>query len=154
MGFLLFVLFPRAPLYNPQLVTKPNVLPHLVHGAAFYPGKIPEKRFTMRGAGEFRFLISTREEAGCFIMISEYTGKAAAIAQFFNFDRRLTRFNGFSPGTHRTRIRQPRYFQRKGRYYYQFTVIISPDAPLGQPVTIRLYPLKSCDSMVITGQTF
>jgi len=142
--FVLFTLFPRVPLYNPQLVAKTNTVSHLVHGASFSPGKIREKKFRINEEGRFRFLISTREQVGCFILRSENPGRDFIDAEFFNFDHPLTHLKGFVPGTGIDEIIRPLSFQRKKRYYYQFTVKIHRGFPVTQPVIIEFLPLKDC----------
>ncbi|MCK4835729.1 MAG: hypothetical protein KAT17_03795 [Candidatus Aminicenantes bacterium] len=142
IAFVLFGLFPRAPLYNPILVTKTGTIPHLVHGVSSYPRKIQEKRFEIREQGNFRYLISTREKADFFIIESENPESTDISAEFFYFDHKVPDLNLFSSGSHKGVIKEPGYFKRQHRYFYQFTVRIKKYRFKKKPLILQLYPVK------------
>lgn len=142
--FVLFVLFPRPPLHNPVLVNRANTLPHLIHGVSHSPGKISRKMFKLHGAGDRRFLISTREKAECFVVESVNTGGEFISAGLYNFDRRFPNTRGFRPGSHRQTIKNPVCLRRRGRYYYQFTLKVTGDPSQENPVSIEFFPVKNC----------
>ena len=125
--FVLFVLFPRAPLYNPVSVNKNGTIPHLVHGAAFHPGKVSQKKFNIRDSGVFRCLISTRKKAGYISLEVENEGVDKITADLYNFDSRIEGIKDLDAGTRRIVIDNPRFRSLFNRFFYQFTFRIKGD---------------------------
>jgi hypothetical protein len=122
--FLIFVLFPRVPLYNPVLVNPDGSIPHLVHGAAFHPGKAAHKRLTIRRNGIHRWLISTRRKAGYIRLALDNRGKDDLKVEMFNFDSPVSGAERLSPEIRELVLDNPRYRLHRGRYYYQFNIMV------------------------------
>lgn len=138
---LLFVLFPRIPVYNPIQVNTSGTIPHLIHGAAFHPGKAGQKKFDIRENGVFRCLVSTRRKARCIRLEVENAGDQGVEAGIFNFDERIEELKDFTPGFRRIVADNPRYRRLYNRFFYQFTVVVESDNRVKPRLSVECLPL-------------
>jgi hypothetical protein len=138
--FIVFVLFPRVPIYNPILLAKEGAVPCKIYGESDYPTRAVERKFDLTGEEQHSFTVSTFEPVPYFVLGFENHGEQNGEIVISNFDSPVETVK-LAPGTQQwISIKNPRYKRFKSNCFYRFHLKIEP-SPLGKPVVyFQLYP--------------
>jgi hypothetical protein len=140
--FVLFVLFPRPPLFNPILINKPGVIPYLIHGQGFQPAKMAEKKFVLGPEKNHPVLISTRSPAPFMLIQIENPGKTVNSALISLFDRTEGEVQIVPSEKKRVIIDHPEFKKLGSRFYYQFMLQMKGEFLSADSMVVEFYPLK------------
>jgi hypothetical protein len=139
--FILFVLFPRVPVYNPISLTKEGALPCKIYGESDYPTSVEERKFELTGKGRYSFTVSTLEPVPYFVLEFENQGEQGYEIGISAFDTQVEKARISSGNTQRVFIKNLRYKKFKGNCFYRFHLKIKPTPPGKPPLYFQLYPV-------------
>ena len=141
--FLVFILFPKIPLYNTVLVQKEGAEPYRIYGESKRPGQAAEKIIEVPATGTHSYTVSTIKKAKHFVL--EFFNKTGSEVEVsvYNFDSQTERAKLPPQQTRRVYIDGPRFKKFKNKFFYRFTLSFSSLSG-GEKGTIdfQLYPQK------------
>ncbi len=108
---LLFVLFPRLPLYNPVLVERSDILPHRLYGASLYPRQAENRYFRLGAVQHFPILLAPLSAPEKLEIRLGNPGDGTVQLRLWNFDRLL--LSTELPGQSERIVAIPDYLQKK-----------------------------------------
>jgi len=139
--FIVFVLFPRVPVYNPILLAKEGAVPCKIYGESDYPTSAVERKFELTGKERYSFTVSTFEPASYFVLEFENQGEQGYEMVISNFDTQVETVK-LSPGApRRVFIKNPRYKRFKSNCFYRFHLRVKPSPPGKPSLYFQLYPV-------------
>jgi hypothetical protein len=143
--FIVLVLFPRVPMYNPVLLTDGESVLCKIYGESDYPTRVEERKFELTGKERYGFTVSTLEPAPYFVLEFENQGEQDYQIVISNFDTQVETVK-LSPGVpQRISIKNPRYKRFRSNCFYRFHLKIEP-SPSGKPsLYFQLYPVSKVD---------
>jgi len=140
--FIVFILFPRVPVYNPISLTKEGALPCKIYGESDYPTSAEERKFELTGKERYSFTVSTLEPVPYFVLEFENQGEQGYEIGISAFDTQVEKARISSGNTQRVSIKNPRYKRFKSNCFYRFHLKIEP-SPSGKPsLYFQLYPVS------------
>jgi hypothetical protein len=143
--FLVAVLFPGVPIYNPILLNKQGAVPCKIYGESPFPTRAAERKFELKGKRIYHYTVSTLRPVPFFVMEFENHDKTGYSVWITNFDERKgqDRIVPAGPGkTQKVYIRAPRYKRFKANYFYRFHLRLDPAPPVKPSLYLQLYPVK------------
>ena len=139
--FIVFILFPRVPVYNPILLTKEGTVPCKIYGESDYPTSTAERKFELTGKGRYSFTVSTFEPAPFFVLEFENQGERGYEIVISSFDTQVEKVRISSGNTERISIKNPRYKRFRSNCFYRFHLKIEPSPSSKPSLYFQLYPV-------------
>ncbi len=144
--FLIFILFPKVPLYNATLVQKNGTQPFKIYGEAIRPGRTSEKIIDISGESSGRYTVSTINEAKFFLLKFVNQEGSEVEIKNYNYDN-LLRVETLQPlQTRQVVITAPRFKRLKNLFFYQFTLFFTPRDAAPVRLKLQIYPTKKIGS--------
>ena len=145
--FVVSVLFPKIPAYNPIDITREDTPPYKIYGESRYPTRALERKFELLKQEGHVFTVSTAKPAPFFVFEFENQNNGDYDVSVFSFDRRVKKTEIPARAVRKISIKNPRYKRFKDKCFYRFHLKITP-SPAGMPsLYFQLYPFsKSMDT--------
>ncbi len=83
---LIFVLFPRIPIYNPVLIVRADIVPHRLYGASHYPRQAENRYFRIGAQERFPILMAPLFPVESLHVRLRNMGSDAVSIKLWNFD--------------------------------------------------------------------
>ena len=140
--FLVFILFPRIPLYNPILLARAGGIPYKIYGQSNYPTRAEARKFELAGERYFDFTVSAFEPVPGFQLDFENPGVRELEIEVANFDRRVERVRVLPGAVRRVVVKNLQYKRFKGSSFYRFHLRVGPSVPGRASLYFQLSPLN------------
>ncbi|MFC2154987.1 hypothetical protein ACFLRB_00650 [Acidobacteriota bacterium] len=149
--FLIFILFPKIPLYNATLVQKNGAQPFKIYGETKRPGRAAEKIIDISGESSERYTVSTINEATFFLLEFVNEEESEIEIKIYNYDK-LLKTETLQPLQNRqVVIEAPRFKRLKNLFFYQFTLFFTPRDTVPVRLKMQIFPTKKIGTRFTAG---
>jgi len=144
--YIVAVLFPRVPTYNPILVAKPGAQSCKIYGKSRYPTRTKERKFPLSGKQTYNFTVSTLKPAPVIALELENREDLGYEILIDNFDKEVKTVKVPADSAKRVYLKNPHYKSFNNSSFYRLHIEVAPSPGQQPELYLQIYPLPKIPS--------